>query len=58
MKQGRKLRVNKNIITELEADTRLSSDEMGDTILGLDDLEQYWRANLNMDLSEGMWNDS
>ena len=54
MKQGRKLRVNKNIITELEADTRLSSDEMGDTILGLDDLEQYWRANLNMDLSEGM----
>ena len=41
MKQGRKLRVNKDtcIKTELEADTRFQGTAMDDLKVGLNDLE-------------------
>ena len=35
MKQGRKLRVKKDILTELEADTRIPSAELDDLKVGL-----------------------
>ena len=57
IEQGKELSVNKDIITELEAENRLLSAEIDDLKIGLNDLEQYGRRNslrfhnLDMDLS-------
>ena len=45
IEQGKELSVNKDIITELEAENRLLSAEIDDLKVGLNDLEQYGRRN-------------